>query len=397
MQLDWLPPGLPPLAREGPTLCSRDYLTPAQGRAVLQAALRRFPDRAGWHAYADHLRHRVRQAVELDPPPDRGPLRPIERPPRRHAGYQVANVAFVSLPGHYLAGNLYEPWPPPAGARPVVLSLHGHSPITDPAPDGDTHGRFAPSLQRRCAALARMGAAVLSLDLLGYGDSILQVGAKAHRRPTTMTLQVWGAMRALDYLLARNATDPARVLVNGESGGALLALLLAALDPRVSALAAVAMISAHFFGACVCETGRPIHRGPDYFASNAILAALAAPRPLLVVSDGADWTAATADVEYPFLRTIYDREGAAANVTHRHLPDEGHDFGPAKRAALYAFASAALHLPPAPTEPERGIVVEPAATLRTFQGEADLPADAARDITAIEAAFTAARPARRPA
>jgi hypothetical protein len=62
-----------------------------------------------------------------------------------------------------------------------------------------------------------------------------------------------------------------------------------------------------------------------------------APRPVLVVSDGGDWTASVPQLEYPYLQRIwqfYDAKDAISNV---HLPNERHDFGPNKRNAVYDF------------------------------------------------------------
>jgi hypothetical protein len=69
----------------------------------------------------------------------------------------------------------------------------------------------------------------------------------------------------------------------------------------------------------------------------AELAATFAPRPLLLVSDGGDWTATTPELEYPFIRRIYGFYGAEGQVSNIHLPKERHDFGPSKREAVYDF------------------------------------------------------------
>lgn len=67
------------------------------------------------------------------------------------------------------------------------------------------------------------------------------------------------------------------------------------------------------------------------------LAATFAPRPLLVVSDGGDWTASVPELEYPYLQRMYGFYGAAGQVRNVHLPSERHDFGPSKREAVYDF------------------------------------------------------------
>ena len=186
--------------------------------------------------------------------------------------------------------------------------------------------------------LARMGCIVLALDMAGYGESLAHLPFKeAHQTPSVFTLHTWTSMRALDLLCSLDRADPTRIAVTGESGGGTQTFVLTALDERVTVSVPVVMVSAHFFGGCACESGLPIHSGPDHFITNAGIAALAAPRPQLLVSCGKDWTANTPTVELPFLQRIYGFYGHADRVANVHLADEGHDYGPSKRQAMYAF------------------------------------------------------------
>ncbi len=386
--VSWLPPGIPPAPAQGPALTQGAFLKPEQGKAVLDAALAQFPDRAAWDAYAKHLRTRIQAGAGLSPLPQRTPLNAAIRQRRTYDGYSVENVAFESIPGYFVTGNLYRPLNT-KGPFPAVLSTHGHYAKVVKNEDYDTHARFSPTMQNRCASLARMGAVVFSIDMFAAGESMAILGQDAHKQPLAITIQTWNAMRAVDFLLSLEGVDPKRIAVSGESGGGTQTFLLTALDPRIAVAAPVVMVSSYFFGGCACESGLPIHRSADHFANNAMIAALAAPRPLLLVSDGKDWTQHNPTIEFPFLQKIYGYYGAAANVANVHLPDEGHDYGPSKRAAVYRFFAQKLGLNLAAVTDADGkidesrVTLEKAAQLRVFTAEFPIPAHALHDSAAI--------------
>jgi hypothetical protein len=64
----------------------------------------------------------------------------------------------------------------------------------------------------------------------------------------------------------------------------------------------------------------------------------------LIISDGADWTKNTPRVEFPHIRPIYSFYDQTDNVENAHFADEGHDYGPSKRAAAYRFLARHLDL-----------------------------------------------------
>jgi dienelactone hydrolase len=313
-------------------------------------------------------------------------LHPIIRQRREYDGYSVENVAFESIPGFYVTGNLYRPLKA-KGPFPAMLATHGHGRNSEI----NVSPLFSEGMQARCGTLARMGAVVFSVDMFGFGESLLVVPAAAHHSTLAMKMQLWDNTRALDFLASLPEVNPARIGVSGESGGGTQTFLLTAVDSRVALCVPVVMVSAFFFGGCTCESGRPIHRTAEYFANNAEIAALAAPRPMLVVSDGKDWTTNVPAVEYPFLKRIYSFYGRVTNVANVHLETEGHDYGPSKRAAMYRFVAERFKLDLAAVQDAQGQIDESKVTLekpedlRFFNDSSPLPANALHGVEAVEA------------
>ena len=123
-----------------------------------------------------------------------------------------------------------------------------------------------------------------------------------------MSIQVLGSIRILDYLLSLKDADPKRVAITGGSGGGSHTVLMAAIDDRIKVSAPVVSLSSYFYGGCPCESGMPIHDCGGR-TDNVEIAAMAAPRPQLVVSDGGDWTDRMPEHDFLYLQKMYSWYG----------------------------------------------------------------------------------------
>ena len=298
---------------------------PEDGKKMIAWLSSLYNDKASWEARKDTLKKEVRERLGID---KLLPLCSKDAPEytkiRKFDGYTVQNFRLKTVNGHTVCGSIYAP--KDKGKHPLIICPNGHF----------SHGRYGTVQQQRLATLARMGAICVDFDLWGWGESADEVGSKAHQTPEAHVIQALNGIRILDWMIKRKDVDTSRIGVNGGSGGGTQSVLLTVLDDRYTAANPVVSMSSWFDGGCPCESGMPIQLAAGG-TCNAELAAMFAPRPMMVVSDGGDWTSTTPELEYPYLQRIYGFYGAKEKISNIHLPAERHDFGPNKRNAVYKF------------------------------------------------------------
>lgn len=351
----------------------------ADGWSELDRIAAQYHNEEEWEQRKAALKPCILQALQLSPLPPKPATAPIITPERKFDGYTVRNIAIEILPGVYINGSLYTP-AKSKGRIPVILNPDGHW----------KDQRYRPDCQYRCATLARMGAMAFSYDLFAWGESQLQFEEADHRRSLAMSVQALGTIRILDYLLSLRNADTSRVGITGGSGAGSHTVLMTAIDDRIKVSAPVVAISSYFYGGCPCESGMPVH-GCGNRTDNVEIAAMAAPRPQLLVSDGGDWTDKMPEHDFPYLQKIYGYYNQTNKVSNIHLPAEGHDFGVNKRIAVYDFMAQYLKLDRAAADETKITIEQPAAMYAFGEKGEKLPAHAIHGFAQLEKLWNAPR------
>jgi dienelactone hydrolase len=271
-------------------------------------------------------RTRAELATRLGPHPQSVPLDLEVTEEVDCGGYARQRIVFdveetMSVPAYLLVPHERRE----AAPGPAVLAIHGHGSgkslvcgIEAGGP-GDDYAH----------ALATRGYVVLAPDLRGFGERAdwmppdkyhcdwdLVCATMAGVVPLERNL--WDLGRALDVLGGHPLVDPARIAAAGLSFGGTCTLFLAALDARVQ----VAVVSGYLSSWRAAHTvpwnmcGSQVMPGQLGAIEHVDIAALVAPRPLLVESGTQDVIfpvdAARATVEQ--LRALYGRLGAPADA-----------------------------------------------------------------------------------
>jgi cephalosporin-C deacetylase-like acetyl esterase len=242
-----------------------------------------------WEKQRPKLRRQLLDMLGLDPLPKRTPLKAQITGRLERDAYHIEKIVFQSLPGLYVTGNFYVP----KGAKtalPTILYLCGHS----PHPLG---AKF--QYQDRAIWFASHGFPCLVLDTHEFGELAgihhgthdLNMWHWLSLGYTPAGVEVWNAIRALDYLEKRPEVDAKRIGLTGISGGGAMTWYTAAVDERIVAAAPVCSTftwgsqAEHWVARGQCDC---IYYHNSYRWDFPIVAALIAPRPLLILSGQKD-------------------------------------------------------------------------------------------------------------
>jgi hypothetical protein len=296
--------------------------------------------RSDWEARRSKLRNQILSSAGLNPFPPRTALNPLYVRRVKSEFCTIDTILIQTMPGFYVGGNLYTPL---HGSKkmPGVLVPHGHW------KKGRIENNPDYSVPALAINLARQGYVVFAFDMIGYNDTkqlhhdFVSLEGELWSY-TPMGLQLWNGIRALDFLSSLPNVNNDFIGVTGASGGGTQTFLLTAVDDRVRYPAPVNMVSAYMQGGDPCEEAPGLRI--DTF--NVEIAALAAPRPMQLISCTSDWTKHSPDEEYPAIRAIYSLYGHPERLSHTQI-EAPHNYNAASREVVYQFF--ARHMRPSLT------------------------------------------------
>lgn len=246
-----------------------------------------------WKSRREELRAQLLDMLGLQPLPPRTELDPMVTGTLKQPEFTVEKVRFEAMPHVYVTANLY--LPNSSDPCPAILYACGHARMfTNGVSCGNKswyqhHGQW----------FARNGYVCLIIDSLQLGEiEGLHHGTYREgqwwwnsRGYTPAGVEAWFGIRALDYLCSRPEVDKDRIGMTGRSGGGSYTWTVAALDERVKVAAPVAgmtdlrnqVVDGVVHGHCDCMFFLNTYRW-DF----PQLAALIAPRPLLIANSDKD-------------------------------------------------------------------------------------------------------------
>ena len=272
-----------------------------------------------WPAMRAGLQKQLREMLLLEPMPERTDLKAVTTGKMEKDRFTVENVHFQSSPGLYVTGNLYLP-AKIEGKAPAILYVCGHAAVKN---GGVSYGNKV-HYQHHGIWFARQGYVCLVIDSvqlgeiegLHHGTYNLHQWWWACRGYSPAAAEAWNCVRAIDYLCSRPEVDAERIGVTGRSGGGAYSWWIAAIDDRVKVAAPVAGITDlrdYVVEDCVEGHCDCMFMNNTYQWDYPQVAALVAPRPLIVVNTDSDDLFPIAGVSRTFfaVRELYRKLGKA--------------------------------------------------------------------------------------
>ena len=267
----------------------------AETARLAEASLADIRTLEDWKIRQAAYREQLLEMLGLSPLPERTDLKPVVTGRVEHPEFTVEKLHFQSLPGLYVTANLYVPRALGGKKAPAILYACGHAVVKD----GETVLGNKTGYQHHGAWFARHGYVCLAIDTIQLGElEGVHHGTRRFgmywwnsRGYTPAGVEAWNGMRAVDYLQSRPEVDPERIGMTGRSGGGAYTWYTAALDERIRVAVPVAgitdlrnhVVDGVVKGHCDCMYLVNTHRW-DY----GHLAALLAPRPLLIANTDKD-------------------------------------------------------------------------------------------------------------
>lgn len=275
----------------------------AKVKEIADDPLKGISTKAEWEKRRPELRRQLLAMMGLDPLPERTKLNATITGTVEGEGFVVEKLVFESRPGLFVTANVYSPKAGKGTKRPAILYVCGHGNVVE---NKVSYGSKV-SYQYHPAWFAAHGYVCIVLDTLQLGEipgehhgtyKLNQWWWQSYSY-TPGGVELWNAIRALDYLETRSDVDAKKIGVTGRSGGGATSWWVMAADDRPVCAAPIAGIADLYAHVCEGQTDR-LRSGviashcDCMFMVNThrwdfpLVAALAAPRPLLLGNSDED-------------------------------------------------------------------------------------------------------------
>ncbi|GJM29494.1 MAG: hypothetical protein DHS20C17_21290 [Cyclobacteriaceae bacterium] len=241
-------------------------------------------------------------------------------------GYRIEKLYYESLPGLYVAANLYVPDDIKKKA-PAILYVCGHA-----------HNQKY-NYQAHAKSFAQNGFVCLIIETIQRGEvkgehlGVYELGwfQWYSQGYNPAGVEVWNGIRGLDLLCQMPEVDQDKLGVTGISGGGSQSWYLPAIDRRIKAAAAVAGAGSLEGQICQrtiddhCDCMMPIN---TYSIDFSDVGAQIAPRPFMIAQTNRDlyYSIEAVRTLYDKIKPIYNYYGAPENIRMEEAGG-GHSYG----------------------------------------------------------------------